>query len=167
VTTPAPALLTLDEAKAAVGETGTGNDAVLQALIVTVSEHLQERYGDLLPGTYTRTVAVSAGTALVPRFVDTVLLTETGEAVDHNRAAGLVTGLGYVSSVRLTYTVPLLATVKQAAAYVLQHAWESQQGAVPVPYQSGADETFTTSRGFFVPNRAKELLEPLRGTALA
>jgi ABC-type dipeptide/oligopeptide/nickel transport system ATPase component len=167
VTTPAPALLTLDEAKAAVGETGTANDATLQALILTVSEHLEERYGDLLPGTYATTVPVSGGVALVPRYVDNVLLTETGEPVEHNRAAGLVTGLGHDFTVRLTYTVPLRATVKQAAAYVLQHAWESQQGAVPVPYQSGSDETFTISRGFFVPNRAKELLESLRGSVVA
>lgn len=85
-------------------------------------------------------------------------------------AAGLLTGFSS-GPVNVTYTAgfnPMPAAVRLAVLYATQHAVESHRGAVPVAFQSGADETFVTSRGFFLPNRSKELLEPYRsGTTVA
>jgi hypothetical protein len=78
---------------------------------------------------------------------------------------------GYSGPVIVTYVAgfdPVPAAIELAILYTVQHAWESQRGSIPVPFQSGADETFTMSRGFFMPNRAKELLAPYRaGPAIA
>lgn len=99
-----------------------------------------------------------SGAATVTDDAGTVL---TGYEVTES---GLLTGYGY-GRVTVTYTAgfaALPAAVRLAVLYAVQHAVESQRGAVPVSFQAGADESFVTSRGFFLPNRSKELLEPYR-----
>lgn len=52
--------------------------------------------------------------------------------------------------------------IREAVIYTVKHAYDSERGSTPVPFQSGADDTFVTASGFYLPNRVKELLAPYR-----
>jgi hypothetical protein len=159
-------IVTLAEAKAEVGETGAGRDVKIQRWIDAATDQVEGIVGPVVPRVVTQTV-ISRGTTLLEGrvvSVTSVLLNGspvTGYAV--NAAAGLLTGAP-IGSV-ITYTVgfdPIPAAIRQAVLYAVQHAYESDRGAVPVPYGAGTDETFTVSRGFFLPNRSRELLDRYR-----
>ncbi len=158
-------IITLAEAKAEVGENGTARDAKIQRCIASATPLVEEHVGPVEPRAVTQTVTSPGTTILEGRVVSvtSVLLgglPVTGFTV--NTRAGLLTGAP-IGSV-ITYTVgfsPIPDAIRQAVFYAVQHAYESEQGAVPVTY-GATDETFTISRGFFLPNRAKELLEPFR-----
>lgn len=158
---PASTVVSMAELREVVGELTKDSDPLLLRLLQATVRHVQRRYG-LLPAEVEPVVVDRpTGTVVLPHsHVDAVSVTRHGEPVPVtvNRAAGLVYGVGY-GPVTITYSVEVGEDVKRAVLYAVQHAYESQQGAVPVPFNSGGDETFTTSRGFFLPNRSKELLE--------
>lgn len=166
-------LVTLDEAKRvapqAPGQTAEDWEADLAGVVSAVCDHLSRHYGAPMPGPVTRVYRSSfGGPAILPLGV-TVLSVQSGSVTatgwSHDPDSGLLHGLGWYDST-VTYDVPVLPDVREAALYTIQHAWETRTGANPVPFQSGIDETYTASRGFFVPNRAKELLMPY-GTRVA
>lgn len=89
-----------------------------------------------------------------------------------NPAGILTRPFGYLSTgarVTVRYTAgfdPLPDPVRLAVLYTVQHAYEAQRGAVVG--DAGADESFVVSRGFALPNRAKEYLAPYaRGPVVA
>lgn len=155
------ALVTLAQAKAAVRSTSSADDAELSRLIGVVTRHLVRMYGVPMPGV--QTVRGHGPTVILPLDVQVSAVTSGGTPVTgwfHDTAAGLLRDV--YGPVEVTFTGLASEDVQQAALYVVQHAWESQAGAVPVPYNGGTDETFTVSRGFFVPDRAAALLRPFR-----
>lgn len=156
-------ILTLLEVKAFPGITGT--DAHLQLYIDAVEPVIEEQVGPVVPRVITLTVT-SRRTLILAGRVVTLSVARNGTVVTDytlNAAAGLLSGVWPGDVV--TYTVgfdPIPAAIRLAALYAVQHAAESASGSVPQSGQFGGDEVFTTSRGFFLPNRSKELLEPYR-----
>lgn len=165
--TVGPEVITLADAKRFAPQAPTQPlaeyEADLSGLVSAVTEHLRRQYGAPLPGTRTMTVRTT-GAVILPLGA-TVVSVNNGTtpltAWDYDADAGLLYGLGWgYGTTTVTYTMPVLPDVREAVLLTVQHAWESRWGANPVPFQSGIDESYTASRGFFVPNRAKELLKP-------
>jgi hypothetical protein len=160
------AIVTLAEAKAEIGENGTARDTKIQRWIDSATPLVESIVGPVVPRAVTQAVTHRGTVLLEGRVVSVTSVTLDGAPVTGytlNAAAGLMTGAP-VGSVIL-YTVgfsPIPEAIRQAVMYAVQHTYESDRGAVPVPYAAGTDETFTVSRGFFLPNRARELLEPYR-----
>jgi hypothetical protein len=173
VVIPTDSIVTLAEAKRvapqAPGQSTAAYEADLTGIIAAVSRHLAVSYGAPMPGTRTLRTWQQGGVVILPLGAQVVSVgsgnvTLTGWEFDAD--SGLLHGVRSYGQAVVTYTVPALPDVREAVLLVIQHAWETRTGANPVPFQSGIDETYTASRGFFVPNRAKELLAPY-GTRVA
>lgn len=57
---------------------------------------------------------------------------------------------------KVTDTTP--APVRLATLFLVDHLWESQRGPAAVPF--GEEDLVVASRGYAVPNRVRQLLEP-------
>jgi hypothetical protein len=165
-------ILTVLEVRAEVST--TASDAVVQRWIDAVTDLVEGYVGPVVPRTVTQTVTGYGTVLLEGRVVSVTSVLLNGTAVTDytlNARAGLLyPAFGSLHGAVVTYTVgfdPIPAAIKQAAMYAVQHAAESVAGAVPMSGQFGGDEVFTLSRGFFLPNRAKELLERYRTPAIA
>lgn len=162
-------IITVTEAQAHPGI--TGSIASLQLYIDAVTELIEDYCGPVVPRTViqhvtSNGVVILEGRVLSLASVQRGTMAVTGYTL--NAGAGLLTG--YLAGTVVTYVVgfnPIPKAIRLAALYAVQHASESASGAVPVSGQSGGDEVFTLSRGFFLPNRAKELLERYRTGAVA
>ncbi len=164
------AVLPVADVRAFVGAS-VSDDALLGRLQNAAVDVMQEWIGGLIvPATVTEKHTLSAG-PIILRNAHVVSLTSVtnadGTALTGYELIGslLRSAFIYSGTVTVTYVAgfnPMPAAIELAMLYTVQHAYESQRGAVPVPFQSGADETFTVSRGFYMPNRAKELLAPYR-----
>lgn len=62
-----------------------------------------------------------------------------------------------VASIAGPLTGPIPARWRVAARIIAVHLWDHWQGAVPVPYNGGSDETLLLT-GFAIPRAARELL---------
>lgn len=160
MTTPLPSsIITVTDVKLHDG------DAALQVYIDAATELIESMVGPVVPRTVVQTITSNGTVLLEGRVLSVQSVVRYGvtlPAADYtlNASAGLLTG--HLAGAVVTYTVgfdPIPAAIRTAAIYMAQHAAESDAGAV-VNGQGGGDEVFTLSRGFFVPNRAKELLAP-------
>lgn len=157
------ALTTLVEVRGFVPLAVSISDPHLQLLIDSATPPIEHHVGPVESRAVTRTVTKSGKVILDGRVIS-ASVTRNGVAFNGftlNAAAGLIDGLAAGDVV--TYTVGFAVippAIRLAALYIVQHAVESMAGSTPTPYGGGADESFVTSRGFFIPNRAKELLAP-------
>lgn len=174
VVSTSTAILTLSEAKAHVGETGTSRDAEIQRYVDAATELIEDYVGPVRQRQVTQTVTGYGTVLLKGRVVSLDSVTLNGTAVTGytvNLAAGLLhpspSYAGLYGAV-VTYTVGFAVipeSIRLAAFYTVRHAYESADGAV---VNGGGDEVFTIGRGFALPNRAKEYLAPFRrGPAIA
>lgn len=169
VVSTSTAILTLAEVRAETNNAGT--DTQVQRYIDAATALVEDYCGPVVPRTVTQTVTGHGVTILEGRVVsvDSVLL--DGVAVT-GYTVNLPAGLLYDAprGAVVTYTVGfdvIPDAIKQAALLTVQHAIESQAGAVPTTY-GATDETFVIARGFALPNAAKEYLAPYRrGPAIA
>ncbi|MCW2957130.1 MAG: hypothetical protein JWO69_1999 [Thermoleophilia bacterium] len=167
-------IVTLDEAKRVAPQAPTQEapdyEADLAGLVAAVSLHLQRAYGAPMPGTKTVKVWQQGGTVILPLGATVTAVTSGAIALtgwEHNAEAGLLHGVYSYGQVEVTYTVPVLPDVREAALLVIKHAWNSRTGALVTEYGAVTDERYAANpSGYFVPNRAKELLAPY-GTRVA
>lgn len=155
-------LVTVPEAVAFLGNGAADEPELLQRLIETVTEQFAVRFGIRPPGTYTDGVPVQGGTVFLPPGTNVVAVSVDGQPVSGwswGSASGLLRGLsGWYGVVEVTYTVGVSQRVKHAALLTIRSSWEQRAGAVPVAFGAGGDESYSTTRTFFVPKQALELL---------
>jgi hypothetical protein len=176
------ALLTLAEAKQQLDIETTAHDAELPLYIDALAPVIEGYIGPVETRTVTETID-SHGPALRLRQTPAVSLTSatpvlpTGTALNVaglalDSVTGVVTRLDGGLFCRGPWTVvyeagrgAVPATVKLAAAILLQHLWRTQYGAARGAVGGGDDYAVTepvVGFGYAVPNRVLELLEPYK-----
>jgi hypothetical protein len=165
-------IITLLEARSELGES-TATEAQVQRWIDAATDLIEDHAGPFVAREVTQTVRTSGTVLLEGRVLAVTSVLLNGQPVTDytlNAAAGLLYPSGSLYGATVTYTVgldPIPEAVREAAFLTVQHAADTQAGAVPVPY-GGTDQTFVLGSGFFLPNRAKELLAPwARGPMVA
>lgn len=171
-----PRLVTLDEAKQVAqqvpGQAVDVYETDLLRLTSAVIRHISRQYGAPLPGSRTFTVWQQGGTVILPLGVQVVSVNSGSVSLtgwEHDEDAGLLRGVYSYGQVSVTYMVPVLPDVREAALLVLRHAWNTRWGAIPTDFGAVRNDdpaVASTPSGYFVPNRAKELLAPY-GTRVA
>ncbi|NYV72984.1 phage gp6-like head-tail connector protein [Streptomyces sp. UH6] len=174
------ALLTLDDAKAQLNITGTGEDEELQAYVDAVGPVIERLIGPWEPRQVSE--VVDGGQALALRVTPVISVTSVvpfpgGQAADVgglalDEQAGLVVradGGRLPGRWRVTYTAgraePVPATVNLAARILVQHLWRTQRAARGPVFGGGDDYSVSAAvpgLGYAVPNRVLELLEQWR-----
>jgi hypothetical protein len=171
----ATALVTLPEARAELGES-TATDVQVQRWIDAATDLIEDHAGPFIARTVTQTVANYGTVLLEGRVLSVTSVLLNGLPITDytlNTRAGLLlpTWPSSLYGAVVTYTVgldPIPAAVREAAFLTVKHSAETEAGAIPVPYGGGTDQTFVLGSGFFLPNRAKELLAPwARGPRIA
>lgn len=163
-----PRLVTLEEAKQVAPQVPGQSVAVYETdllrLISAVTRHLNRQYGAPLPGAKTVTVWQHDGVVILPLGVQVVTVS-TGTTPltgwEHDEDSGLLRGARCYGQVSVSYLVPVLPDVREAALLVLRHAWNTRWGAIPTEFGAVRNDDPAVAgvpSGFFVPNRAKELL---------
>jgi hypothetical protein len=169
VVTTGPILLA--DVKAFLPETSSTEDDLLQFLL-DAAERLVARW---IGSPVTPTVQTErhlAGNVIVlrqSRVVGPVVVTDTvtGAVItDYYLEPSAIlsrygNAYGHVTVNYLAGFDPLPADVRLAILYTVQHSWESQRGSTPTGF-GGVDESFVNTRGFALPNRAKEYLAAYR-----
>lgn len=163
-------LVTLSEAQRvappAPGQSHGDYQADLAGLIKAVTTHLARQYGAPLPATKTVKLWQHSGTVILPLGATVTAVTSgavTLSGWEHDTDAGLLRGIHCYGQVSVTYAVPVLPDVREAALLVIRHAWNTRWGAIPTEFGAVRNDDPAVPgvpSGFFVPNRAKELLAP-------
>ena len=165
---------TLAQVKAQLDITSARNDGELGQMLAAATEVVESLVGSFDAVTVTERVTVHGGTVLLSRVPTGPVTLEAGTmqivGFTTNSAAGLLQDVpnlyGYGPLVA-TYpagggAVPAAVTV--ATAIIVGHLWETQRGSSPgslsLQEQTVYSDTAFPTRGFAIPNRAKELLEP-------
>jgi hypothetical protein len=177
------ALLNLDEAKAQLDIETTGHDTELTAYIDALTAVI-ERFVGPVENRSVSEVIEGRSTTLCLTHVPAVSLTSIvpvltgGEAVDISdvhldSTTGIVRyldgGSFYGGLWTVTYTAgrgaTVPATIKLAAAMLLQHLWRTQYGAARGAVGGGDDVSVTepiAGFGYAIPYRVLQLLEPYK-----
>jgi hypothetical protein len=168
-------LLSLAEAKAAIGKTTTASDEELRDYLEATTSLIEQRCGAVVQRTVTervggygslvlRTTPVVSVTSLTGIYDNTPAVAASAVTVDP--VSGIVTKLDGSGFSGWTYTIEYVAgrtgavdeSIQQAARVILQHLWRTQRGAAP---KFGGDDGIDTfGIGYALPNRALELLQP-------
>lgn len=151
------------------------DDEELWRSLLAATNTVESRCGAMEPHEVTSSVATTDGRLLLPEWPVMSVATIDGVAVDPNRVSpgGLVWGTycsysSYVLPVRRTvvYQVgrdPVPDALRQATLIIGAQLWESQRGPVgtaPVQFTGVNAASMGPPRGFALPNRALELMEP-------
>lgn len=164
-------LLSLDDARATLNLSATGNDTELQEYIAAVTSMIEARIGPVAPRTVTETV--TAGDAMILSQAPVVSVsTLTGvysgapvvlaADVTVDAEAGIVRKLSRAGFGGQTYVVTYTAgrpgliepRITQAARVLLRHLWSTQRGSST----RGRGDEDTFGAAFSMPNRVLELL---------
>lgn len=176
------ALLTLPEAKQQLDIETTGHDLELQLYVDALTPVIEGYIGPVEDRSVTETLS-SYGASLCLRQRPAISLTSVtpvlggGTALDVadlalDTVTGIVTRLDGAHFSPGPWTVVYMAgrgevpaTVKLAAAILLQHLWRTQYGAARGAVGGGDDYAVTEpviGFGYAVPNRVLQLLEPYK-----
>ncbi|MFF9898499.1 hypothetical protein [Streptomyces longispororuber] len=176
------ALLTLDEAKRQLDIETTAHDVELQLYLEALAPVIEGYIGPVENRIVTETLT-SHGASLCLRQTPVVSLTSLTPVLDGGAALDVatlavdtVTGVitrrdrflfcpGPWTAVYVAGRGTVPATVKLAAAILLQHLWRTQYGAARGAVGGGDDYAVTepvAGFGYAVPNRVLELLEPYK-----
>lgn len=175
-----PELLSLEDAKAYLGETGTGQDEEIRAFARVATEVVESIVGPVVPRVATVVVYPSSGVLLLPFPVVSLTSITPYAGVALNLASldqsGLASGIvrpgmlaffsaSYYTVVCVAGRNPIPDRYVHAAKEELRHLWTTQRGQTvdsPLPDFSGDSEfagaAASFGAGFSVPNRVQELL---------
>lgn len=179
----APGIVSLAEAKAHLGETGTQDDDELLAFIDAASQFVESIVGAVVRATKTQVVSPSRSgkvylhhpaislTSVVETYGGTVTL---DAAVLTTQSPELAQGIVWLGYTRTT-CFPLLVTYVAGRAVVpplmrsatldyLKWDWLSQRGSTPLPLS--AAEEFSTEPGT-IPYKIKQKLDPYTAPRVA
>lgn len=177
-------LLTLDEARAAIGTTNNTYDDALEVMVTAISERIDELCGPVVNRTITerhdacgwflipRSLPVSSFTSVTEyrSGTGTVLTAETDTAAgtylwEQNllRRRSSFADYPFAPRVKLVYvsgraadTDAVAEKFKQAAKIILAHIWRQEMGSGNQTF--GADGEVSFRASYSIPNRAMELL---------
>lgn len=175
-----PDLVTLADARAALGKSRSVDDTELQLFVDAVNRWLDEELGPIVPRQVTELVNASGGQfELTGPVISVLSATRSGVSVS---VSGWTVGRGWIvsgaSGVPLygTYAVtylagysPIPADLVIAARELVQHWWATQRAASPPLAAGGFDESgaIDPRLGFAVPNRVEEKLAHYRPVGIA
>lgn len=173
-----PGLLTLADAKNALGKTRTVDDVELQLFVDAVNTWLDKEIGPVVPRTVTETVYASRGVLILSWPVLSISsATRYGASVS---TAGWTEQRGIVRApyaalagdYAVTYLAgysPVPADLQLALRELVQHWWATQRAASPAVGAAGSGEVggYDPTLGFAVPNRVAEKIEHYRPAAIA
>lgn len=168
------ALLSLAEAKAALGMTKSINDEEVRDYIDAVTDLIEGEIGPVIPRTVTEVVSAGQAIRLTKTPVNSVT-SITGyqagawQVVPANTLFDPVTGVvqlynrvGFYDQYTVVYNAGrgMTPSIKQAARVLLQHLWANQRGNAPTRDADGWTAPFT------MPNAVREALNWLRTPAV-
>ncbi len=143
------AVVSFDQVKAHLNITGTASDEELVGFLDSAEELVRQEAAVYDPQSYTETVVVDGGVAILSHtpVISLTSVTAPGETITGATVSryGLLRGVRGWREVTVTYTagtaVPS-ARVHTAVLMVVSRLWETQRGTSPTPLQ-GDDATFT------------------------
>jgi hypothetical protein len=144
------AIVPFPELKAHLNITGTTNDEELMGFLDSAEELVRQEAAVYAPQSYTETVAVDSGVAILSHtpVISLTSVTASGETITGATASryGLLRGVRGWREVTVTYTAGTAvppARVHTAVLMVTARLWETQRGNTPTVFQGGEEPTFT------------------------
>jgi hypothetical protein len=181
-------IVSLQDARLALPVMSTANDELLRAYLVSATDTCEEHTGL----TWRRTTITSelhdGGTWYVRLRKAPVLsittVTVFGSAITdytlNPRTGNLYRGTSLYPSTWATGRQNIATTyvagpadgiipgpIRDGVTELVRHRWDQLRGGTGLPRESGTDDTWNPSSGFYVPNRVREMWDPYRWVPVA